>query len=99
MTVKMVILLLEMSTSWYCVWLFGIFSMIVQSNAKPKTFNIKRATIFIFSFCIELLTKLNCPALGVLKHHYITKRIRDLLIGNSTFLIYNLSNQLLCYTV
>ena len=90
MTVKMVILLLEMSTSWYCVWLFGIFSIIVQSNAKPKTFNIKRTTIFIFSICIELVTKLNCPALGVLKHHYITKRIRDLLIGNSTFLIYNL---------
>ena len=39
---------------------------------------------------MRLGTQLNGPALGVLKHHYITKRIRELLIGNSRFLIYNL---------
>ena len=50
---------------------------------------MRRTTIFIFSFCIGLVTKLNGSALGVLKHHYITKRIRELLIGNSRFLIYN----------
>ena len=55
-----------------------------------KTFKIERIAIFIFSFCIRLVTQLNGPALGVLKHHYITKRIRELLIGNSRFLIYNL---------
>ena len=59
-----------------------------------KTFKIERTTIFIFFFCIGLVTELNGPALGVLKHHYITKRIRELLIGNSRFLIYNLLNQL-----
>ena len=36
--------------------------------------------------------------LGVLKHHYITKRIRELLIDNSRFLILNSLNQLLFYT-
>ena len=57
---------------------------------------IEKITIFIFSFCIGLVTQLNDPALGVLlKHHYITKGIRELLIGNSRFLIYNLLNQLL----
>ena len=56
-------------------------------------------TIFFFSFCIGLETQLNGPALGVLKHHYIANRIRELLIGNSRFLIYNLLNQLLYYTV
>ena len=50
---------------------------------------VRRTTIFIFSFCIGLVTQLNGSALGVLKHHYITKRIRELLIGNSRFLIYN----------
>ena len=50
---------------------------------------IRRAIIFIFSFCIGLVTQLNVSALGVLKQHYITKRIRELLIGNSRFLIYN----------
>ena len=33
----------------------------------------------------------------VLKHHYITKGIRELLIGNSRFLIYNSLKQLLYY--
>ena len=50
---------------------------------------IRRTTTFIFSFCIGLVKKLNGSALGVLKHHYITKRIRELLLGNSRFLIYN----------
>ena len=53
---------------------------------------IRRTTIFIFSFCLGLVTQLNGSALGVLKHHYITKRIRELLIGNSRFLIYNSLN-------
>ena len=48
---------------------------------------IRRTTIFIFSFCVGLVTQLNGSALGVLKHHYIAKRIRKLLIGNSRFLI------------
>ena len=66
---------------------------------KPRTFKIGRITIFIFSFCIGPVTQLNGPALGVLKRHYITKRIRELLIGNSRLLIYNLLNQLLYCTV
>ena len=70
-----------------------------RSLGQPRTFNIERITIFIFSFCIGLVTQLNGPALGVLKHHYITKRIRELLIGNSRFLIHNLLNQLLYYAV
>ena len=60
---------------------------------------IRRTNIFIFSFCIGLVTQLNLSALGVLKHHYVTKRIRELLIGNSRFLIYNSLNQLLYYTI
>ena len=60
---------------------------------------IRRTTIFIFSFCIGLVTQLNDSALGVLKLRYITKRIRELLIGNWRFLIYNLLNQLLYYTI
>ena len=60
---------------------------------------IRRTTIFIFSFCIGLVTQLNGSALGALKRHYITKRIRELLIGNSRFLICNSLNQLLYYTV
>ena len=32
-----------------------------------------------------------------LKHHYITNRIRELLIGNSRFLIQNFLGKLLCY--
>ena len=53
----------------------------------------------MFSFFIGLVTQLNDPALGVLKHHYITERIPELLIGNLRFLIYNLLNQLLYYTI
>ena len=34
MAVKIVTLLLEMSTSYYCVWFFGIFSALAQSNVK-----------------------------------------------------------------
>ena len=64
---------------------------------KPKTFKIERTTVFIFSFCIELVTQFNASALGVLKHHYKTKRICELLIGNLIFLIHNLLNQLLYY--
>ena len=60
---------------------------------------IRRITIFIFSFCIGLVTQLNGSALGVLKHYYITKRIRELLIGNWRSLIYNSLNQLLYYTI
>ena len=60
---------------------------------------IRRSTIFIFSFCIGVVTQLNGSALGVFKRHYITKRIRELLIGNSRFLIYNSLNQLLYYTI
>ena len=60
---------------------------------------IRRTTVFIFSFCIGLVTQLNGSALGALKHHYITKRIREPLIGNSRFLIYNSLNQLLYYTI
>ena len=44
----------------------------------PRTFKIERITIFIFSFCIGLVTQLNVPPLAVLKHNYITKRIRGL---------------------
>ena len=59
---------------------------------------IRRTTIFIFSFCVGLVTQLNGSTLGVLKHQCITKRIRELLIGNSRFVIYNSLNQLLYYT-
>ena len=52
-----------------------------------KMFNIDRTTIFIFSFHRELVIQLNGSALAVLKH-YITQRIREFLIDNS-------SNQLL----
>ena len=69
----------------------------IKSYVKARTFKIERITIFIFLFCIGLVTQLNGPAL--LKHHYITKRICEFLIGNSRFLIYNLLNQLLYYTV
>ena len=66
----------------------------MKKCVKLRTFKFERITIFILSFCIGLVTQLNGPVLGVLKHHYITKRIRELLIGNSRFLIYNLLNQL-----
>ena len=65
----------------------------------PRTFNIERITISILSFCIGLVTQVNGPALGVLKRQYITKRIRELLIDISRFLIYNFLNQLIYYTV
>ena len=65
---------------------------------EARAFNIERTTIIIFSFCIGLVTQLNGLALGVLKHHSITKRIREPLIGNSRFLIYNSLNELLYYT-
>ena len=64
-------------------------------RVKSRTFKIERITIFILSFYLGLVTQLNDPALGVLKHHYITKRICEFLIGNLRFLIYNLLNQLL----
>ena len=56
-------------------------------------------TIFIFSFCLGLVAQINGTALEVLNNIYITKRIRQLLIGNSRFLIYNSLNQLLYYTI
>ena len=69
-----------------------------KNFGQPRTFKIERITIFILSFRVGLVTQLNGPALGVLKHHYIIKRIRELLIDNSRLLIYNLLNQLLYYT-
>ena len=48
---------------------------------------IRRSTIFIFSFCIGVVTQLNGSALGLIKHYHITKRIRELLIGNSRSLM------------
>ena len=80
----------EMSLDLHCKNLILVIS---------RTFKIERTTIFIFYFCVELVTQLNGPVLGVLKHYYITKRIRELLICNSRFLIHNLLNQLLYYTV
>ena len=72
---------------------FGQFSRSAGAfNVSKQGRYIRRTTIFIFSFCIELVTQLNGSALGVLKHHYITKRIPELLIGNSRFLIYNSLN-------
>ena len=65
---------------------------------QPRMFNIERTTIFIFSFCIELVTLTCNSALRVLKHYYITERIRELLIAISRLLIQNLLNQLICYT-
>ena len=79
--------------------LFKLMIYAMKSLFTPRTFKIDRITIFIFSFCRGLVTQLNDSALGVLKHHYITERIRELLIGNSRFLIYNLLNQSLYYTV
>ena len=63
-----------------------------------RTFNTERTTIFIFSFYIGLVIQLIGLALWVLNHHFITKRIREALIGNSRFLIHNSLNQLLFYT-
>ena len=75
-----------------------IFKVIIYFQLNQGRY-IRRTTIFIFSLCVGLVTQLNGSALGVLKHHYITKRIRELLIGNSRFLIYNSLNQLLYYTI
>ena len=64
----------------------------------PKTFDIERTTIFIFYFCIGLVTQLNNSSFGISKDHFITIGIDKLLIGNSRFLNQNLLNQLLCCT-
>ena len=64
----------------------GRINLIVCDYISSMTFNIERTTIFIFCFCIGLVTQLNSSALGVLKQH-ITKRIREPLSGNSRFLI------------
>ena len=61
-----------------------------KAYVEPRTFKVERITVCIFFFCIGLVTQLNGPGLGVLKHHYIIKRIHELLIGNSV--IRNLSN-------
>ena len=76
----------------------NIFPVAVNRLLSPKTFNIERTTIFVFSFCIGLQTQLTGSASGVLKHHYITKRIHELAAGNSRFLIHNSLNQLLYHT-
>ena len=68
-------------------------SNLTNLSVRPRTFNTERRTLFIFSFCTGLVTQLTDSALGVLKRHYITKRIRELLIGNSRFLIHNSLNQ------
>ena len=74
------------------------FLLYIRKNASYNQERyIRRTTIFIFSFCIGLVTQFNGSALGVLKHHYITKKIRELLIGNSRFL--NSLNQLLYYAI
>ena len=74
--------------------LFGKISLSIDEFIQRRLI-LRRQTTFIFSFCIRLVTKLNDSAFGVLKHHYITKRTRELLIGNSRFLIYNSLSQLL----
>ena len=71
----------------------------LRYTVKSRAFKIGRITIFVFFFCIGLVTQLNDPALGVLKHHYITKGTHKLLLVNPRFLIYDLLNQLLYYTV
>ena len=62
-------------------------------SIKARTFKIERITIIIFSFCIGAVTQLNGPALEVLKHYYIAKRIGKPPIGNSRSLIHNSLNQ------
>ena len=47
------------------------------------------------SFPVPVFLFLYIP---VLKHYYITKSIRELLIDNSKYLIHNWLNQLLYYT-
>ena len=64
-------------------------------QTSPYTFDLALPAAFAMYF----VTQLNGLAFRVLKHHYITKRLRELLIANSRFLIYNLLNQLLYYTI
>ena len=74
----------------------------ITNNQRAESKHLSwynRTTIFIFSFCIGLVTQLNGSALGVLKHHYITKRIRELLFGNSRLLIYNSLKLTLIYNI
>ena len=66
--------------------MFEMFTIILS----PKTFNIESKAIFVFSFCIGLVTQLNGSVLGVLKDNYVIKRTRKLAFGNSGFLIQNL---------
>ena len=66
--------------------MFEMFTIILS----PKTLNIESKAIFIFSFCIGLVTQLNGSVLGVLKDNYVIKRTRKLAFGNSGFLIQNL---------
>ena len=65
------------------------YKLKINMKLEPRTFNIERTTIFILPFSRGLVIQLNGSAMGVLKHHYISKRIRKLLIGNSRFLIHN----------
>ena len=81
-----------------CTYISRVYREFNGNYVSSRTLNIVRTTIFIFYFSIRLVTQLNGSALGVVKHHYITKRIRELLIGNSRFFIYNWLNQLLFYT-
>ena len=64
----------------------------------PRNFDIERTTVFIFSFCKGLVTKLNDSAFKVLKNCCFNKRIHELLVGTFRYLIQNLLNQLLCHT-
>ena len=56
------------------------------------TFSFKKTTIFLFFFCLGFAALLNDSASQILKQHYITKTIREFLIGNSRFLIQNMLN-------
>ena len=80
------------------IWHKENFALSYQAILKQGRY-IRRTAILIFSFCIRLVIQLNGSALGVLKPHYFTKRIRELLISNSRFLIYNSLNQLLYHTI
>ena len=67
-------------TATKCVFLFLKFGISLKlysdrDSAFEQRRYIRRTTIFIFSFCIGLVTQLNGSALGILKHRYITKRI------------------------
>ena len=66
-------------------WLgWGVFSKNNRMGGIPPT---ERITIFIFFW---LVTQLNDSALGVLKHHYITKRTLNWQITfNSQFKVLN----------